>query len=128
MMEKVRKISITLDHLPSPELNPNKLRRLHWSERHRLTLEARQEAGWLAKVQWKDAQPMEKARISYEFQIKGRKKHDIDNLLAACKAYLDGIIDAGVIYSDDIEHLEFGMVRAVYSGRDRTVIMVEEVA
>ena len=125
---KGRSITLKLNHLPPSELNPNKLRRLHWSERSRVSLEARQEVGWLAKVQWHDDKPMEKARISYEFLIKDRRKHDADNLLSACKAYTDGLIDAGVITYDDIKHLEIGMVRAVYASEDKTIITVAEIA
>ncbi len=122
----MRTITIKLNHLPPPELNPNQLRRLHWSERSKVSLIARQEVGWLAKVQWHDDKPMMKARINYEFLIKDKRKRDADNLLSACKPYTDGLIDAGVIFYDDIKHLEIGTVRAEYSDRDETVITVEE--
>jgi len=89
---------------------------------------AREEVGWLAKAQWKDQKPIIKARISYEFLIKDRRKRDADNLLAACKPFTDGLIDAGVIFYDDIEHLEYGLVRAVYDSKDETRIMIEELA
>jgi len=88
---------------------------------------AREEVGWLAKSQWKDEKPMMKARISYEFLIKDRWKRDADNLLAACKPFTDGLIDAGVIFYDDIKHLEYGLIRTVYDGRDETIITVEEI-
>lgn len=121
-----RSIIIKLDHLPYSELSPNKLRRLHWSERSRISKIAREEVAWLAKEQWHDDKPMMKARISYEFLIKGKRKHDVDNLLAACKPFTDSLIDAGVIFYDDLEHLEYGMIRAVYDTRDETIITVEE--
>lgn len=122
----MRKIVVRLDHLPPTELNPNKLRSLHWSERSRVTQIARQEVGWLAKAEWGDQPEMVKARISYEFFIKDKRKHDADNLLSSCKPYTDGLIDAGVLTYDDIKHLEYGMVRAMYADKDETVITIEE--
>ena len=122
----MRSITIKLDHLPYAELSPNKLRRLHWSVRSEVSKIARAEVAWLAKAQWHDDKPMMKARISYEFLIKGRRKHDTDNLLAASKATTDGLIDAGVIFYDDLEHLEYGMIRAVYDTKDETIITIEE--
>ena len=123
----MRKLTIKLNHLPESSLNPNKLRRLHWSERSHSTLEARQEVGWLAKSQWHDDTPMMKARISYKFLIKDRRKHDVENLLAACKPFSDGLIDAGVIFFDDMKHLEIGKVQAIYSDKDKTIILIEEI-
>ena len=122
-----RGVTIKLDHLPYAELSPNRLRRLHWSERSRVSRIAREEVAWLAKSQWHDDKPMMKARISYEFLIKDRRKHDVDNLLSACKPFTDGLIDAGVIFYDDLEHLEYGLIRAVYDTRDETIITVEEI-
>jgi len=87
---------------------------------------ARAEVAWLAKSQWRDDKPMMKAQISYEFLIKDRRKHDADGLLAACKPIPDGLIDAGVIFYDDLEHLEYGLIRAVYSDKDETIITVKE--
>ena len=123
----IRSITIKLDHLPYKELNPNNLRRLHWSERSRVTKIARDEVAWTCKAQWHDDEPMTRARISYEFLIKGNRKHDVDNLLSACKPFQDGLIDAGVIRFDDAKHLEYGLVRAVYDTREETIITVLEI-
>ena len=122
----MRSITIKLDNLPNPQLSPNRLRSLHWTDRSKLMRTAREEVGWLAKSQWKDQKPMMKARLSYEFFIKDRRKRDVDNLLAACKPFTDGLIDAGVIFYDDMAHLEYGLIRAVYDVKDETVITVEE--
>ena len=122
----MRSITITISHLPASELNPNRLRSIHWTDRSELMRTAREEVGWLAKSQWKDQKPMMKARLSYEFFIKDRRKRDADNLLAACKPFTDGLIDAGVIFYDDMVHLEYGLIRAVYDVKDETVITVEE--
>lgn len=41
----MRKLTIVLNHLPDSQLNPNQLRRLHWSQRVYLTRNARTEVG-----------------------------------------------------------------------------------
>ncbi len=69
---------------------------------------------------------MQKARISYEFHLKDHRKRDLDNLLASCKAYQDGLIEAGVIFYDDAEHLEIGQVKAVVTGKEEMIVRVEE--
>ncbi|MCK5236304.1 MAG: hypothetical protein KAR06_04885 [Deltaproteobacteria bacterium] len=121
-----RRIEITLEHLPPKELNPNNLRRQHWSVRYRATQEAKEEIGWLAKAQWRDDEPMMKARISYRFHAKDHRKRDLDNLLSACKAYQDGLIEVGVLFNDDAEHLEIGGVSLTSDVMDKTYILVEE--
>lgn len=123
----MKNVEIALDHLPPPALSPNRLRTLHWSERSAIMRSAREEVGWLAKSAWGDSKPLERARISYTFFLKDRRRRDLDNLLAACKPYTDGLIDAGVIFYDDITHLEYGNVCAVHSDCDRTIITIEEI-
>jgi Holliday junction resolvase RusA-like endonuclease len=126
-MPDIRKLIITLDHLPPRELNPNSLRSSHWSVRHEATRIAKDEIGWLAKAQWHDDKPMMKARISYEFHLKDNRKRDLDNLLGACKAYQDGLIEAGVIFYDDAKHLEIGSIKATVTGNEKTIITVKEI-
>ena len=123
---KGRRLEITLEHLPPKELNPNNLRRQHWSVRHRATKDAKEEIGWLAKAQWGDDEPMMKARISYMFHAKDRRKRDLDNLLAACKFIPDSLIEVGVLFNDDAEHLEIGRISLTNDVIDKTCILVEE--
>ena len=121
-----RRLEIKLNHLPDSRLNPNNLRRQHWSVRHKATEEAKEEIGWLAKAAWHDDKPMLKARISYFFHAKDHRRRDLDNLLSACKAYQDGLIEAGVLFYDDAEHLEIGRVSMTTDNGDSTIILVEE--
>jgi Holliday junction resolvase RusA-like endonuclease len=125
--EAKRIITIELPHLPPSELNPNNLRSSHWSVRHKETQIAKEEIGWLAKAQWNTDKPMMKARISYQFNLKDHRKRDLDNLLSSCKAYQDGLIEAGVIFYDDAAHLEIGTVKATVTGRELTIITIEEI-
>jgi len=124
-MSKERKLVITVEHLPSPELSPNA--RHHWAVKARAVKASREEVGWLAKVQWHDDKPMVKARISYEFHVKDKRRRDLDNLLAMCKPYQDGLIDVGVLAYDDAEHLEIGYVKEMPGDADCSIITVEEV-
>jgi len=123
----MRSLEVVLEHLPPPELNPNRLRSQHWSIRHRVTNEAQAEIGWLVKSQWHDDKPMMKARISYEFHLKDHRKRDLDNLLSSCKAYQDGLIEVGVLFYDDSQHLEIGSVRAIQSDTEKTILRIEEI-
>ena len=125
--KKYRTLEITLDHLPPPELNPNNLRRSHWTVRHEATQRAKNEIGWLSKVQWHDDKPMMRARISYRFCLKDNRRRDLDNLLGACKAYQDGLIEAGVIFYDDAKHLEIGNIKAEVTGEEKTIVTIEEI-
>ncbi len=121
------RLEIILEHLPPSELNPNNLRRQHWTVRHRVTQEAKDEIGWLAKIQWGDNDPLKKARISYEFHSKDRRRRDLDNILSACKAYQDGLIEAGILTYDDAAHLEIGSVTYVEDIAEKTIISIAEV-
>ncbi|KKL44333.1 hypothetical protein LCGC14_2366730 [marine sediment metagenome] len=121
----MRRLEITIDHLPDKRLSPNS--RVHWAVRYRATKEAKEEIGWLAKVGWGDSEPMMKARISYMFHAKVHRKRDLDNLLASCKAYQDGLIEVGVIFYDDADHLEIGSIELTQGQENKTVILVEEV-
>ncbi len=119
-----RKLKLSIDHLPYRELSPNA--RLHWTEKRAYASVAREQMGWLSKSEWHDDKPMMKARISYEFHIKDHHKRDLDNLLSACKSWQDGLIDAGVIFFDDSEHLEIGSIKLKQDNHEETIIKVEE--
>jgi hypothetical protein len=119
-----RTLKIEIEHLPYPELSPNW--RGHWSEIARGKKVARDEAGWLAASQWKGQKPMMYAMISYEFTVKLERERDNDNLIAACKPFQDGLIDAGVIFFDDAKHLKLGSVTINKGNKDSMTIFVQE--
>ena len=122
----MRKLEIKIPHLPYPELNPNS--RVHWAVKAKVVKIAKDEIGWLAKSQWHDNKPMMKARISYFFHAKDHRRRDFDNLLSACKAYQDGLIEVGVLFYDDADHLEIGDVSITTDTEDKIYITVEEIA
>jgi len=92
----------------------------------RSTKIAREEIGWLVKAQWHDDKPMIKAKISYEFHIRNKRRRDMDNLFAMTKPWQDGLIDVGVIFFDDANHLEIGSMELVEDTEDKTIVTIEE--
>ena len=40
------------------------------------------------------------SRVEYEFHLPDRRRRDIDNLVAASKPALDGLVDAGILADD----------------------------
>lgn len=104
-------MKIQVPQLPPMELNPNFSRYKHWGYR----AEARRI--WRAAVYYGvfDAKtkaersgtqfPFEKASLRWTFIYGVKRKRDADNLIAACKASQDALVDAGVLLMDDSEHL-----------------------
>jgi crossover junction endodeoxyribonuclease RusA len=92
-----REITIELAW-PSPKLSPNA--RVHWAEKSRFTKASKDTAYWITK-----AALGAKFGPTFKFQhggedipvrllahpIKGKARPDADNLIASCKAFLDGI-------------------------------------
>lgn len=123
---KSRSLEIVIEHLPDAALSPNA--RVHWRVKYDATKIARTEAGWLAKAQWRDQAPMLYALIAYEFTVPVRRRRDQDNLIAGCKPWQDGLVDAGVLVQDDNEHLKLGSVSIIKGPMSLTRITVTEVA
>ena len=93
----MRKMRIELGHLPDPDLNPNK--RHHYMKLARAKRDARVMAKALACEQVRPNPPFEKAHITITW-IGNRRRRDPDNLFAAMKSYIDGLVDAGLIADD----------------------------
>ncbi len=123
--DTLRQLKINIDHLPYPELSPNS--RVHFMVKARAVRASREEIGWLAKAQWHDDKPMVKARISYEFHTKDKRRRDLENLLAMTKPWPDGLIDGGVIFYDDAEHLKLGQCDVVHDTVEQSIVIVEEI-
>ena len=121
----MRTLEIVIDHLPFRELSPNS--RCHYMIKARAVKASKEEVGWLVKTQWHDDKPMTRAQISYEFRVKDRRHRDLDNLLASCKAYQDGLIEVGVIFYDDADHLTIGRCNVKQGDAEQTIIRIEEI-
>ena len=125
---EMRKLVIHIGHLPFAELSPNS--RVHWAVKARAVKASREEIGWLAKTDWRykygDAKPMMRAKISYEFCVKDKRRRDANNFLASAKSWNDGLIDAGVLWDDDTKHLVLGGVEVIPSDTEQSIITLEE--
>ncbi len=124
-LQAMRKLQIIIDHLPYAELSPNA--REHWMVKSQMVRASREEIGWLAKSQWHDDKPVMRARISYEFHVKDKYYRDLDNLFAMCKPWQDGLVDAGVLFSDNAQHLVIGTIRVIQGDIEQSIITVEEI-
>jgi Holliday junction resolvase RusA-like endonuclease len=51
-------------------------------------------------------------RVSYVFAMPDRRRRDIENLRQACKPYIDGIVDAGLLTGDSWDVLRSGCADA----------------
>lgn len=92
-----RTITVTVPGRPE---NPNRIRG-HWSKRHAINVKWKTAAAWHARVALPDGwAPMRRARMSVIHVVPTRAARDLDNLVAAIKASLDGIVLAGVIADD----------------------------
>ena len=95
-------IQITLPW-PSSDLHAHAsgFRGSQW-KKIRATKEARQTAFILAKKSMveSDWKAPERAYIAYRFYEPDHRQRDQGNLIQMCKAFCDGIVDAGVIYGD----------------------------
>ena len=130
-----KKMRIEIAQLPPGELNPNFSRYKHWSyraEARRIwrtavfysVIDARNRAQ-LGGTQF----PFGKARLHWTFIYGVKRKRDADNLIAACKASQDALVDAGILLSDDTEHLlvEPPVILVAPERAPLTVIDIEEV-
>lgn len=77
---------------PDKALHPNA--RVHWAAKAKAAKAARTAAGWAAKVARVRVEGEGRVTLNILFKPPSRRRHDIDNCLAACKSALDGIADA----------------------------------
>src|SRR5690606_14641889 len=86
-------ITITLPW-PDSKLMPNRRHGKHWASGQPAKVRSRQDAYYLAKAEKAAALPEGEIPLRIEFHAPDARKRDIDNLLAAHKAALDGIAQA----------------------------------
>lgn len=85
-------LTITLPW-PAKELSPNA--RVHWAVRNKHRKAAREGAAWLALITLgRKKLAFARAAVTIEFSPPDRRKRDVDNMLASCKAMLDGVAEA----------------------------------
>lgn len=113
------KLVIVFDQLPPAELSPNK--RLHWAKKALLVAWAKHDAYMLAKdalhILGKRSASFgtspweipEHSAMHIEIAFPDKRRRDWDNLLSSCKAWIDGIREAGVVRDDDWQHLSISL-------------------
>jgi crossover junction endodeoxyribonuclease RusA len=82
---------------PPRMLQPNA--RTHWAPLAKAKASYRESCGWLTKQAGIKLDPLDWPTVEFTFVPPNRRKHDLDNLLAAMKSGIDGM--AEVIGCDD---------------------------
>ena len=114
---------IELGRLPDANLSPNK--RLHHMTVYRAKAAAKQDAIALVMAQGKPDKPYEKAHITITWIAKDKRKRDIDNLFAAMKPTIDGLVAVGLLADDDAMRVGYTL-RYERGEKANTIIGVEE--
>ena len=110
------KTIVEIPHLPDPSLNPNK--RVHWGALADAKRNAKQKMMYALvdndNPVFIPDKPYESAILKIEFvagfKDRQRKNRDMDNLLASCKPYIDGLVDGGVLVDDTAVRLRYELV------------------
>lgn len=76
---------------PSPKLNPNAARRLHWGKRAAVAKRYKRDCGWACKAAGVRPAGFARAAVAVTFHPPDRQRRDLDNMLASIKAGLDAV-------------------------------------
>jgi len=100
-----RCVVCTVPHLPPRELSPNA--RLHWARLRKAKAAAKEELVALLIEQGCRQDPLwERAHLKVTFVAADKRRRDLDNLIAACKPWIDGLVGVnGVIVDDAYDRL-----------------------
>ena len=90
-----------LDIPPGELINANE--RLHWAVRARRTADLKADAARVARA--RGVPRMDRIRVVGVVHPPNRRRRDPHNLYPTLKAYIDGLVVAGVIVDDDAAHL-----------------------
>ena len=71
-------------------------------------------------------EPWEKAHLTITFRASDKRRRDIDNLLSASKAYVDGLVAAGVIIDDSSDNLSYSLYYEKSKEHAATIFAIEE--
>jgi hypothetical protein len=122
-----RTIKITFPLLPYVELRPNYQRSNFWYKRAEVRKIAREEA-YFAGGKVLCPKQIELCEIEEVFTVPAKRHIDVENMMAACKSWVDGLCDAGIIIDDDWQHVKRLSGRVVYQkGVQQTEIIITEV-
>jgi Holliday junction resolvase RusA-like endonuclease len=113
---------IHLGHLPDRDLSPNK--RLHHMALYQAKLLAKEEAYLRVLEVGRPRTILPRAHITITWVAKDRRRRDIDNLFASMKAYIDGLVAAGLIADDSADHVTYSL-RYERGTQEDTIIEIE---
>lgn len=96
--------------IPGRPPSPNRDRRRHWTSDARAVAERRRTAHLVAldaanRSGRSDVLPIPRAELEIVFHL-ARASGDLDNLLAGSKAYIDGLVDSGILSGDGVGRLD----------------------
>ena len=122
----MKSLTITFLRLPPPELMPNRSRSLHWAKLGSMAADARREGFWLGTeaLSVKKWPTPPKASIKYTFRVKDKRVRDLDALVRACKPWLDGLVDSGVLVDDSGWVLSIAGAELVLGDKNETVLEI----
>ncbi len=125
------RIVITFDDLPYVELRANYHKSNFWAERSSSTKLARQEA-YILGLSYKrflpDFDPVQSCEIEEVFTVDNKLRRDIEGLMYGCKAFIDGLVDAGILVDDSWKHVRKLTGGIVFKkGYRKTEIIITEV-
>ena len=72
-------------------------------------------------------EPWEKAHLTITFRASDKRRRDIDNLLSASKAYVDGLVAAGIIVDDSSENLSYSLYYEKSKEHAATIFDIKEI-
>lgn len=108
--------------LPRKAAHPNHCKQ-NWRAKAGAAKKNRHDSWFVAK-QYKPAKPFKRAEVQTVFYL--ARRQDGDNLLSWCKAYYDGLQDAGVVANDSgITHLAPQQITGKIAGKPRVVLIIK---
>ena len=72
-------------------------------------------------------EPWEKAHLTITFRASDKRRRDLDNLLSASKAYVDGLVAAGVIVDDSSANLSYSLYYEKSKEHAATIFDIKEI-
>lgn len=110
--------------LPIVTNSPNRLLRMHWSERYKL----QKDYGYLLNAAIEDKHRIKNMYERRRVEIYSYRKQllDNDNLYGSVKILLDAIQEAGLIWDDNLEYLSLSVSQEVDRKNPRTEIVIKE--
>jgi hypothetical protein len=92
--------SVTIEVMPDKRLSKNRLRSTHWATLSKLSRKAREDAFILSLASKPDGWTTPDQATVEVTQYHARKPLDFEGLACQAAAYLDGMVDAGILLDD----------------------------